>query len=318
MLIQKIKNNLTSSKSFTTFFKNQKIGLAVSGGIDSMVLLDVFYRISREYNLKLYVMHYNHKWRKESFRDARLVKKYCKENKIRFLYKENKGKVIKDEETAREQRYSFFESCAKKFSLKIICTAHHEDDQVETILFRLARGTGPNGLYPIKEYLTRANKISFYRPFLSTTKAMIRKYALQNKIRYIEDKTNLDLMYKRNLVRRKIVPLLRRINPKVENNILSFSNLAYSQNIALGNYFSVLLKRIKTDSLLSLNRKEFLKLDCYTQTAFVYWFFTRHGIKGALSKINFIRDAIKNQKKVDLSKKYIMNSAGNKIVFAVK
>ncbi len=224
----------------------------------------------------------------------------------------------KDEETAREQRYSFFKACAKKFSLKVICTAHHLDDQVETILFRLARGTGPNGLYPIKEHLIGVDKIGFYRPFLNITKAMIRKYALQNKIKYIEDKTNLDLMYKRNLIRRKIVPLLRQINPKVENNILAFSNLVYSQNIALDNYFSVLLKRIKTDSLLSLNRKKFLKLDYYTQSAFIYWFFTVHGIKGAVSKINAIRDAIINQKKVDLSKKYIMNSAGNKVIFAVK
>ena len=148
MLIQEIKNKITASK----FFKNQKIGLAVSGGIDSMVMLDVFCKISKEWNLKLYVMHYNHKWREKSYIDTELVKKYCKKNKINFLYNENKGKILKDEEIARNERYSFFEKCAKKFSLKIICTAHHKDDQLETVLFRLARGTGPNGLSPIKEF----------------------------------------------------------------------------------------------------------------------------------------------------------------------
>ncbi len=306
MLSQKIKNNFLL------------IGLAVSGGVDSMVLLDVFCRISREYNLKLYVMHYNHKWRKESFKDAELVRKYCKENKIKFLYGETKGKIIKDEETAREQRYSFFKICAKKFSLKIVCTAHHRDDQLETILFRLARGTGPNGLFPIKEFIELPSGIKIFRPLLDIWKKDIFNYALKNKISYREDKTNLDVIYKRNLIRRKILPLLKKINPEAENNILAFSDLAYSQNVALNSYFSRLLKKIRIGSPLILNRSKFLKLDCYTQIAFIYWFFTVYGIKGAVSKVHVIRNAIINQKKIDLSKKYIMNSEGKKVIFAVK
>ena len=314
MLSQKIKNNLTPIK----FFKNQKIGLAVSGGVDSMVMLDTFCRISREYNLKLYVMHYNHKWRKESFRDRALVRKYCKEKKIKFLYKENKGEIIKDEELAREQRYSFFKIQAKKFSLKVICTAHHRDDQLETILFRLARGTGPNGLSPIKEFRELTDGIKIFRPLLNVWKKDILNYAVKNKISYIEDKTNLEVIYKRNLVRRKILPLLKKINPEAENNILAFSDLAYSQNVALSNYFSILLKKIKIGTSLILNRNKFLKLDCYTQTAFIYWFFTVYGIKGAVSKVHVIRDAIINQKKTDLSKKYIMNVVKDQIIFDIK
>ena len=314
MLIQEIKNKLSSSK----FLKNQKIGLAVSGGIDSMVMLDVFCKISREYNLKLYVMHYNHKWRKKSHVDAELVKKYCKENKTNFLYKENKGKILKDEEIARNERYSFFEKCAKRFSLKIICTAHHKDDQLETVLFRLARGTGPNGLSPIKEFRELPNGIKIFRPLLNVWKKDISKYAVKNKISYIEDKTNLDVIYKRNLIRRKILPLLKRINPEVENNILAFSDLAYSQHVALDAYFSVLLKKIRIGSSLTLNRNKFLKLGYYTQIAFIYWFFTIYGIKGAVSKVHVIRNAIINQKKIDLSKKYIMNAVKDKIIFYIK
>ena len=314
MLFQKIKNKLILNK----FLKNQKIGLAVSGGVDSMVLLDIFSKISKEHNLKLYVMHYNHKWRKESFRDAQLVRKYCEENKIKILYGESKGKIIKDEETAREQRYSFFKTAAKKFSLKVICTAHHRDDQLETVLFRLARGTGPNGLFPIKESRELTDGIKIFRPLLDIWKKDILNYALKNKISYIEDKTNLDVIYKRNLVRRKILPLLKKINPEAENNILTFSDLAYSQNVALNGYFPALVKKIKIGSPLTLNRNKFLKLDCYTQIAFIYWFFTIHGIKGAVSKVHIIRNAIINQKKIDLSKKYIMNAVGNKIMFNIK
>ena len=314
MLIQKIKNNFFTNK----VFKNQKIGLAVSGGVDSIVLLDVFCKISKEHYLKLYVMHYNHKWRKESLKDAKLVKEYCKENKIKFLYGENKSKVINDEAVAREQRYSFFKTCAKSFSLKVICTAHHRDDQLETILFRLARGTGPNGLFPIKEFRELTGGIKIFRPLLDVWKKDIFNYAVKNKISYTEDRTNLDVIYKRNLIRRKIVPLLKKINPEAENNILAFSDLAYSQNMALNNYFSMALKKIRIRSPLTLNRKKFLTLDPYTQTAFVYWFFTVHGIKGAVSKVHVIRNAIINQKKIDLSKKYIMNVAGNKIMFNIK
>lgn len=318
MLIQQIKNNLISNKSFATFFKNHRIGLAVSGGVDSMVMFDIFCKISREFNLKLYVMHYNHKWRKESFKDVELIRKRCKKNKIKFLYKENKEKLIKDEETAREQRYSFFKTYAKKFSIKIICTAHHRDDQLETILFRLARGTGPNGLFPIKEFRDIPGGIKIFRPLLTVCKKDIFNYAVKNKTSYREDKTNLDVIYKRNLIRRKILPLLRKINPEAENNILAFSDLAYSQHVSLNSYFSMLAKKIRIGSPLILNRNKFLKLDYYTQGAFIYWFFTIHGIKGAVSKVHIIRSGILNQKKIDLSKKYIMNVVGNAIMFDIK
>ena len=185
-------------------------------------------------------------------------------------------------------------------------------------MFRLARGTGPNGLSPIKEFREFLDGIKIFRQLLDVWKKDIVGYAVKNKISYIEDKTNLDVLYKRNLIRRKILPLLKRINPEAENNILAFSDLAYSQYVALSNYFSMLLKKIRIGSSLTLDRNKFLKLDCYTQIAFIYWFFTVYGIKGAVSKAHAIRSAIINQKKIDLSKKYIMNSEGNKVVFTVK
>ena len=80
----------------------------------------------------------------------------------------------------------------------------------------------------------------------------------------------------------------------------------------------MLLKKIRIRSPLILNRDKFLKLDSCTQTAFIYWFFTVYGIKGALSKIHVIKNAITNQKKIDLSKKYIMNVTGNEIMFSIK
>ncbi len=324
MLSQQIENNLISSKSFTTFFKNQRIGLAVSGGIDSMVLLDTFCKISRKYNLKLYVMHYNHKWRKKSFMDAQLVRKYSEENKVFFLYKENEGKIVKDEETAREQRYSFFKACAKKLSLKVICTAHHKDDQVETVLFRLTRGTGPNGLLPIKEFLDFSHNTKIYRPFLSFTKEQIYKYAKKHRLPYIEDETNKDLKYKRNLIRRKILPLLRKVNEKAANNILLCSDLVYSQNVVVGNYFSELFKKLslsKTQHFtmpLKISRKKFLQYDEYTQKAFTYWVLTFNNLIGNVSKINLILLTIKSKGIIELTKEHVLSVNDDCIMFENK
>ena len=305
-LQQILKNNL--------FLQNQKIGLAVSGGIDSMVMLDVFRKIRKEKKLELYVMHYNHKWRKGSNLDARLVEGYCKQHQIRFLYKETKGKVVKDEEIARNQRYLFFTESAKKHNQQTICTAHHKDDQLETVLFRLARGTGPHGLFPIKESFDLSGGIILFRPFLGVAKKQIHAYAKKNKVTYIEDKTNNDLSYKRNLIRKKIIPLLKKINKEAVNNILVCSDLVYSQNIALSNYFSLLLKNLSTRKIPTLlDRKQFLRLNGCTQKAFLYWFLTLRGIAGSISKINIIGDAIKNQKNIDLSKKYALMVTSSKI-----
>ena len=223
------------------FLKNKKIGLAISGGVDSVVLLDLFYRLEDRCNFELYVLHYNHKWRRTSYKDVELVKWYCNKNKIRFLYGENSGKIIKSEEEARNQRYSFFEKVAKEYKLDFICTGHHKDDQLETIIFRLARGTGPKGILPIKELQDFRGKTKLYRPLLSITKKQICDYANENNLIYIEDKTNKEIKYKRNLIRNKIIPCLKKINKKAENNILTFSKFVYSQFVSLDNYYHLLL-----------------------------------------------------------------------------
>ncbi|MBI3591663.1 MAG: tRNA lysidine(34) synthetase TilS [Candidatus Melainabacteria bacterium] len=312
-------------------FKGKQIGLAVSGGADSIVLLDVFNKLKYKYDLSLFVLHYNHKWRKTSIKDSNLVEKYCIQNNIKFLYKETKGKVIKNEEEARNQRYSFFKQCARKYNLKFICTAHHKDDQLETILFRLIRGTGPNGLLPIKKFFNLSGNVKLFRPFLDFTKKEIIDYAKQNNLSYITDKTNYDLKYKRNLIRLKVIPNLKKINGEFLNNILVCSDLIYSQNVALGNYFLTLLKKLSTGLMhyekryscipqlpVRLSRKQYLRLDLYTQKCFLYWLLTLYGIKGNISKIDSLNEVIKNQETIDLSNKYLIKVHENEICLEEK
>lgn len=312
ILSQQIKNKIVTSKHFLEFIKNQKVGLAVSGGVDSMVLLDVFTKISKSFNLKLFILHYNHKWRKESYLDAELVKKYCKKHDLRFIYKESKGRILKDEAIAREQRYSFFKASAKKEKFNIICTAHHEDDQVETILFRLSRGTGPNGLLPIKKFLDLPKNVKIYRPLLGFTKEQIYKYAKELKLPYLEDKTNDDTKYKRNLIRKEIIPLLKKINESAVSNILLCSDLIYSQNIIANAYLSDIMARIsysKRRSFLfpiKISRSKFLQYNEDICKSFVYWIFTSNSLPGSVSKIRLILNAIKNKTSVELSKEFAL------------
>ena len=275
-----------------------------------MVMLDVFNRLKNELQLQLYVLHYNHKWRKKSYLDLELVKKYCLENNIRFLCKESKGKIVQNEEIASEQRYLFFRDAFQQYDLKYIFTAHHKDDQFETVLFRLVRGTGPNGLLPIKQILLSYENTSFYRPFLKFTKEEIKNYAKENKIKYCNDITNLELKYKRNLIRLKIVPLLKKINSEAMNNVLACSKLAYSQSLVLDKYFSSLLKKLVVGRVrkenIAIDRKEFFKLEPYTQIAFFYWLLSWLGIKGSVSKIELFKELINNTGRVDLSSGYLL------------
>lgn len=310
------------------FLKGSKVGLAVSGGIDSMVMLDIVNKLKNEFNLNLYVLHYNHRWRKESHLDASLVKKYCYTNKINFIYEETKGKVIKDEETARNQRYLFFKKAIKKHKLKAVCTAHHKDDQVETILFRLARGTGPSGLMPIKKEFLLNETIKLFRPMLEFTKSEIKQYAKNNKILYIEDLTNLDVKYKRNLIRLKVIPALRKVNLEAVSNILNCSELIYSNNVVLDEYFyslckKLLLKQVNLKKLsgkkeILINRTSFLKSDPCTQKSFIYWLLSTLNIKGSISKIELFKDTVVKNGKIDFGHGFLLSSRDNKITLSEK
>lgn len=314
---QKIKNKLSA-------FRNQKIGLAVSGGVDSIVLLDVVSGLSKAYGLKLYVLHYNHNWRKESYKDSELVQNYCKKNRITFIYGEDRGQIIKTEEVAREKRYLFFAKSVKQLSLTSVFTAHHEDDQAETILFRLARGTGPAGLLPVKEYLEHSLGIKIFRPLLDSTKEEIYAYARENKLLYIEDKTNKEIKYKRNLVRNKILPLVRKINERAEKNIVACGDLIYSQNEILKHYFKKMFYELSDKKSkeplfpVGLNRKKFLKHSEYSQKAFIYWMMTVNNLSGSINKIKSILQSIKNKEIVELSDRFVLCVNDKLILFSEK
>ncbi len=213
--------------------KGDKLLIAFSGGADSLFALNFFYKFKLKYGIELSAFHINHLLRgSESDGDEQFCKSFCEELNIQFgsttvdvkaLAKQNKESV---EEAARNIRYRKLQEYASKISATKIVTAHNLNDNTETVLLNLFRGTGLNGVsgIPIK----RANII---RPLLSTSKEDIVNYLTANSIAFRTDSSNLANDFSRNFLRNEIIPKLKeKINPTLDTNILKFSTIVKASN----------------------------------------------------------------------------------------
>ena len=190
--------------------KDKKLLLAVSGGIDSMVLLDLFYKL----RFDICVVHCNFQLRgKESDADELLVREICQEGYIPYFIelfdtlefaKENKLSI---QLAARKLRYDWFQELLSENQLDYLVTAHHLDDNVETFLINFTRGTGLEGLTGIP-----AQNGNIIRPLLPFSREEIENYANENKIQWREDSSNASDKYFRNKLRHDIVPILKELN----------------------------------------------------------------------------------------------------------
>lgn len=191
--------------------------VAFSGGYDSMCLLDMLYK-----DYDVVAAHLNHNWRgEESLNEAKVCEKFCQERGIKFYTETLSNDVPHNETCAREARYDFFRRCAEKFNSNVVFTAHNYDDNAETVLYRIIKGTGIAGLQGIAEH-----RDIFYRPLLNTTRAEIEAYCKRKELTPNQDSSNEDTKYKRNLIRKKLLPLMREINPKVTDALNSLSKIA--------------------------------------------------------------------------------------------
>jgi len=190
--------------------------VCVSGGADSMCLLEAMRHISYERGLSLAAAHYNHELRgEESDRDETFVMDICEEHGIPFYsgrgnvanYAKKRGLGI--EEAARDMRYDFFYDLAEQLGAERIATAHTMDDNTETMIINLARGTGTNGMSGIPPVRDKV-----IRPLLHTSREEIMAFISERGISYVEDSTNSLDLYTRNMVRRNIIPLMIEINPR--------------------------------------------------------------------------------------------------------
>lgn len=193
--------------------KNDNIIIAVSGGVDSMALLDILSKIHNTDNI--IVAHCNHGFRKESILEAKMVENICNQLNVHFEMKEAVN--LKNQElAAREFRYEFFYELMEKYSAKALFVGHHKNDQVETVFFRLMRGAGLTGLSGMKEH-DKERKI--IRPFLKFTKEDILEYAKANNLKWMDDATNFEVDYDRCWLRNDIIPALEERKPGIANVI---------------------------------------------------------------------------------------------------
>ena len=187
-----------------------RVAVAVSGGRDSMALLNLFIELNKA-DIELSVVNVEHGIRgEESKADSSFVKSYCEERGIPVFYKEvdsigyAKERSLSIEQAARDLRRAFFVSLLEK-DVDYIALAHHKDDQCETLMMRILRGTGIDGLAGMKE------KDGFIRPLLNVERKEIDAYVREKEIPYKEDSTNSDSIYSRNFLRNEIFP---KIEPR--------------------------------------------------------------------------------------------------------
>ena len=253
----------------TLWNKEDKIAIALSGGVDSIVLFHLLVTEYKDSYKELVVFHINHGLREESYEEAGFVEKFVKDFDVKFYKEElNMSDLERDSHTseemlARELRYQAFNKMAKLEGVTKLLTAHHKNDQVENILMRLLTGRSIDHSLAICEEIEMAG-LTIYRPLLNSLKAELEEYAKGKNLHYYVDATNFDTDYTRNNIRHNIVPLLNDINSGSFDNLINFAN--YYQNInnnlkkaILSNKDNYIFSR--DEDKISLVKDKFLELN---------------------------------------------------------
>ena len=295
---------LNINKKYNLIENNDTIVVGFSGGPDSVFLVEMLKKLQYFFNFKIYLVHINHLLRGEDAdSDENFSFEYAKKNNLEIFIKRIPVKEIAKEvgktleEVGREERYKFFSEIYEKVGANKIATAHNKDDQIETFLFRLIRGTSLQGLEGI-----RIKNNNIIRPISEIHKKDILEYLNKNEIQYKIDKTNFENEFTRNSIRLDLIPfieerynikfkdkifsLIEEIRENNQNNSLSLSNYTDSEN-------RIILEKIKF--LSDFDKKNLFSL-----------FLNQKNIEFNRNKIDEINSLIKSNgtKKIDLDKTY--------------
>ena len=232
-----------------------KVLVGVSGGVDSVVLLDVMANLSAKYNFSICVAHYNHNLRGESSNlDEKFVKKLADSYNVPFYSQTGNVKnyseknSISIEEAARYLRYFFFERITRTYKFDFLTTAHTSDDSAETFLLNLFRGTGLTGLSGIPACRQFVKDVILFRPFIGLKKQKIIEYAKKRKLEWREDDSNLLDKYTRNKLRNDLIPKLKKdYSPAIVDIINRAAKLIHSADRIIHDYTRTHLPSVLTD-----------------------------------------------------------------------
>jgi tRNA(Ile)-lysidine synthase len=242
-----------------------KIILSVSGGMDSMCMLHLFWRLAKKMDIFLLAVNFNHNLRKESAKEAKIVKDLSTEFGIGCLLEEidvkeySKKHSLSVETAGRNLRYLTLERIAKKYKCNKIATAHNANDNAETVIMRFLRGSGNFAGIPQKRKISR--NLVVIRPLLPVKRKLIEEYVRNHKLPFCTDKSNFSDIYTRNKIRLSLMPVFEKINPMSVEHIFALSCIQYRENAYLEEISAKFLKKCakKQKNRILLDLKMFLR-----------------------------------------------------------
>lgn len=298
-MLNKILNTINK---YNLIQKGDKIVIGVSGGPDSMCLLDSLYCLKEKLGIEIFVAHINHMIREEADEETEYVKEYCKNKNIKcYVKKADVEKLAKEqklgtEEMGRKIRYEFFNEVAQKENANKIATAHNLNDNVETVLMNILRGSGISGLKGI-EISRKETNIEYIRPIRECERQEIEEYCEEQNLDPRIDKTNFESIYNRNKIRNEIIPYLKKeFNPNVLEGINRLSNIAreeeeYFDKVIAKEYEELKIGENEKEVILDL--KEFNKLEKVIKSRIILYTINKtNGNVQGIGKIH-IEDIIK-------------------------
>ncbi len=304
----------------TLLKKNDKVVVCLSGGPDSMCLLDLLIKLRETKNITIIAAHVNHNVRKVSAKEALFVENYCQKNNVAFeMMKIENYQDDNFHNEARNIRYKFFEEIVNKHKAKYLMTAHHGDDLIETILMRISRGSSLSGYAGFKKMVKRENYV-IIRPLIENTKKEILLYNKLNKIPFVTDKSNNKDKYTRNRYRKNILAFLKKEDANIHERFLKFSNTINEYSNFMENEVNKIFNQIYKNKKLII--KEFNKYEIIIQKRIIEKILeTLYNddlilINDSHTKeiINLINN--KSNKKINLPNDLIVRKNYDEIVFA--
>lgn len=309
---------LKTIQKYNLINANDKIVLGVSGGPDSLFMLDILNKLKKDLQIELIVAHVNHKIRAEADEEEEFVRQFCEKIGIEFYYKRievekyaNNNKIGL-EEAGRKVRYEFFEEVCNKAGANKIAVAHNKNDKVETMIMHILRGSGIAGLQGIQP---QANKI--IRPIIEIERKDIEKYCEEQKLDPRIDKSNQDNTYTRNKIRNIVIPYINQeFNPNFIETMTRLSELITEENAFLNKLTETEYKKIliqKIDNQISLDLKKFNELDNIIKKRIIlYTVANLRGGSQGIEKVH-IEDIVKLCKN-NVGNKFLIPNKGLKVL----
>lgn len=282
-----------------SILKNKdKVVIGLSGGPDSMCLLDILLNIDKD--ITIICAHINHNIRKESEKEYEFVKEYCKKKKVIFkstVFEKKSNSSNYNEQELREMRYKYFEEIIKQHNADYLITAHHGDDLIETILMRLTRGSNLKG-YCGFQIETQKEDYKIIKPLIYATKDDIENYNKENNIPFVIDKTNKEDNYTRNRYRHNVLPFLKSENKNVHLKYLKFSKELSKYYTYVDNIIKNEIEKRYNKNVLNIDK--FNELDELFQIKIIEYILDKNYEDNLYlvsdKHVNLILDIIYNQK----------------------